>query len=72
MLEQLAQYLPEEHRNMEGLLAVATSAQVLPLATTDCLWHLHLPVASPSACALLKAVSTSHLLSYSLFYLIHI
>lgn len=30
MLEQLAQYLPEEHRNTEGLLAVATSSQVLP------------------------------------------
>ena len=28
MLEQLAQYLPEEHRNMEGLSAVATSSQV--------------------------------------------
>ncbi|KAL3150071.1 hypothetical protein ABBQ38_013417 [Trebouxia sp. C0009 RCD-2024] len=27
MLEQLAQYLPEEHRNMAGLLATATSSQ---------------------------------------------
>ena len=37
MLQQLAQYLPEEHRNMEGLLAVATSSQVLPLAYVTCL-----------------------------------
>lgn len=29
MLEQLAQHLPEQHRNIEGLLAVATSSQVL-------------------------------------------
>ena len=28
MLEQLAEHLPEEHRNMEGLLAVAASSQV--------------------------------------------
>ena len=28
MLEQLAPHLPEEHRTQEGLLAVATSAQV--------------------------------------------
>lgn len=27
MLEQLAEHLPEEHRNMEGLLAVAASSQ---------------------------------------------
>ena len=30
MLEQLAPHLPEEHRNQESLLAVATSAQVPP------------------------------------------
>ena len=28
ILEQLAPHLPEEHRTREGLLAVATSAQV--------------------------------------------
>lgn len=30
MLEQLAPFLPAEHRTQEGLLAVATSAQVEP------------------------------------------
>ncbi len=29
MLEHLAEHMPEEHRNMQGLLAVATSSQVL-------------------------------------------
>jgi hypothetical protein len=29
MLEHLAEHLPEEHRNMQSLLAVATSSQVL-------------------------------------------
>ncbi len=29
MLQHLAEHLPEEHRNMQGLLAVATSSQVL-------------------------------------------
>lgn len=28
MLEHLAEHLPEEHRNMQGLLAVASSSQV--------------------------------------------
>ena len=36
MLEQLAPHLPEEHRHMEGLLAVATSSQVT-LACLVCL-----------------------------------
>ena len=36
MLEHLAPHLPEEHRHMEGLLAVATSSQV-PLAHLTCL-----------------------------------
>lgn len=35
MLEQLAQYLPEEHRNMAGLLATATSSQVSCVALSD-------------------------------------
>lgn len=37
MLEQLAQYLPEEHRNMAGLLATASSSQV------SCVALSHLP-----------------------------
>ena len=36
MLEQLAQHLPEQHRNKEGLLAVATSSQVpLPVCVVS-------------------------------------
>ena len=48
MLEQLAQYLPEEHRNMAGLLATATASQVSFVALSDlpgsCMlkrWTLH-------------------------------
>ena len=35
MLEHLAEHLPEEHRNMQGLLAVATSSQVLTRTEAD-------------------------------------
>ncbi len=35
MLEHLAEHLPEEHRNMQGLLAVTTSSQVLSLTDAD-------------------------------------
>lgn len=70
MLEQLAQYLPEEHRNMEGLLAVATSSQVLLLALSDltasacsviagCVHHICLPNGSGSHTCLQQAECNS-------------